>query len=96
MSTSCERKISDNFLGNGGDQGILFAFAYDETAVWADVSWLSKFAHEQEILFTPTRWSRLEAQAVSVEYEGTSGNTCCYQLARYKLSGLPGFEMAAL
>lgn len=84
LSTSTSRRQAEEFLGTGGDQGILFALERDDTAIWADISWISKYPDEQEILFGPTKWRRTNEQVVHTEYQGVS----CL-LEHYELSHLP-------
>ena len=85
MSTSQSEETARMFLGAGRAQGILFEFERDETAICADVSWISKFGNEQEILFAPTKWRKRPEGIVHAE----DGQTYNCILARYQLSGTP-------
>ena len=65
VSTSTSRRVAEkNFLGRGEEQGILFKLERDSTAIYADVSWISKFQDEEEILFAPSIWRKLEGGVV--------------------------------
>ena len=58
LSTSTSREVAEKavFIGKGDRRGILFAFSRDECAVCADLSWISKYPNEREIVFAPTIW----------------------------------------
>ena len=88
LSTSTSRQQAAKFLGTGGGQGVLFSLERDETAVWADVTWISKFPHEDEILFAPTKWQRIQ-DSVHTEFmdEESNGRYSCLQ-AYYRLAKL--------
>ena len=87
LSTSKSRRVAENgaFLGRGKDQGILLKLEWDATAIGADVSFISKHAHEEEILFAPTTWQLGEEGICHAEYDVAN----CL-VGHYKLSGLLG------
>eukprot|EP00972_Heterocapsa_arctica_P010245 1504933-Heterocapsa_arctica.AAC.1 len=55
----------------------------DDTAVWADVSWISRFPEEAEILFAPCIFTRQENALVHAVNDETGLN--CIE-ARFMLS----------
>jgi len=89
LSTTTSRSAAEKFLGQGQDQGILFSLERDESTDWADVSWISKFADEREILFAPTRWVKGDRDVVHANFRGENGQPCSCVVAHYKLSNLP-------
>lgn len=89
MSTSASKAVAAQtcFLGDCGQEGILFELTRDQSAICADIFWLSKFGSEQEILFAPTKW-KLEGPVAFAE-GNTSEGSRNYVYARYKLYNLP-------
>ena len=92
LSTSKSKKQAMKFLNKAQptatqNQRILFELEMDDTAVCADVSWISKDGHEEEVLFAPTKW-RKRPEGIILHAEG-DGQSCNYVVAHYQLRGAP-------
>ena len=64
MSTTTDRKVAMDYAA-GSKAGIVFCIQQGMVDRGADISWLSQYPHEQEILFAPL--TGLEVQGTSVE-----------------------------
>ena len=64
MSTTTDRKVAMAYAARN-DAGIVFCIQQGMVDRGADISWLSQYPHEQEILFAPL--TGLEVQGTSVE-----------------------------
>mmetsp|Transcript_46740 Transcript_46740/g.138064 ORF Transcript_46740/g.138064 Transcript_46740/m.138064 type:complete len:733 (+) Transcript_46740:79-2277(+) len=64
LSTSKSKEVALNFLEMGAGSGFVFEWSIQETSAGADVSWISKYGIEQEILMAP---STIGIQSVQIE-----------------------------
>ena len=64
MSTTRDRKVAIHYAGSQGGHGVVFSMQQGMIDRGADISWLSQYPHEQEVLFAPL--TGLEVQTLGV------------------------------
>ena len=64
MSTTLDREVALAYAGSSGGPGVVFAIQQGMVDRGADISWLSQYPHEKEILFAPL--AGLEIRKLSV------------------------------
>ena len=58
MSTTTNREVAAHYAAGGGKAGLLFEIQMGIIDRGAEISWLSQYPHEKEILFAPSPASR--------------------------------------
>ncbi|KAL1520857.1 hypothetical protein AB1Y20_022418 [Prymnesium parvum] len=65
MSTTRDREVAMSYASSGGGAGLVFCLSMGMTDRGADLSWISQYPHESEILFAPL--TGLEVQGTRAE-----------------------------
>ena len=67
MSTTSDKKVAMEYAAGSGKQGIVFEIQMGMLDRGADLSWISQYPHEREILFAPLTG----CEAASTRVEGS-------------------------